>query len=119
MKHRKQEPSSRRVQAFIKPVYYEKLKSFGYIAQTIEQLMTKFWTVATILDNGKMACLICHPWHKYCPDYDQGYDVCDCKQACDFNTEYLPQTIFDTYNDFHKHFMECHNDTEIPKDFIW
>ena len=114
MKHHKQDPSSRRVQAFIKPLYYEKLKMYGYT-----DWVTKFYTVATLLDNGKLSCLLCDPWHKYCPDYDRGYDVCAFTYICDFDTEYKPKTIYDTYTDFHKHFVTCYKDNNIAKNFLW
>ena len=105
-----QEPSSRRVQAFIESLYRDRLKTHGYSKQAIEQLTGKFRRSMTLLDNGKLACLLCDPWAPYCPDYDRGLGInCQCQVNCDLKTDYCPRHIFDTFQAINDHFKDVHH----------
>jgi len=103
-----QSPSWRRVQAFILPLYISRLAHFGYSTEDIELLASKYLHEVTLLDNGELACLICNPWSPFCPDFDRGYEECECEVACDFQTKYRPTKVFQSLQAFVDHRKSKH-----------
>ena len=112
----RQLPAHRRVQAFMMPLYVNKLTKFGYSKGDRKLLCTNYIGLATLLDDGHIACMLCDPWPKYCPYYDSARDKCECVEGtCDWKTPYIPKITHDDLASFVKHFNANHGN-EPPRD---
>ena len=101
-----QHPSYRRVQAFIPISYQDRLQKY-YCDKDID-ILNKYIASATLLDDGTLACLICDPWPKYCPDYDKGIDPCQCIN-CDVKIAYEPLNVFKSVDAYDSHYKDMHH----------
>lgn len=110
----------RRVQAFILPLYEQHLIEAGFEEDDIDELIGPLRATVTYVENGKLACMLCDPWPRYCPDYDRGKEHCDCDHPCDFEDDsYKPKRTFNSLRDFWNHLFKDHNNHKLrPMDWF-
>jgi hypothetical protein len=109
----------RRVQAFIPPLYAQRLRAGGFPNDDIRYLCGSLRATASFIDNGRLACMVCDPWPSYCPYYDTAKNHCKCKHPCDFEDDsYKPKKTFDGLEAFWEHLIDDHDNME-PRPIAW
>lgn len=99
------------------PLYVDRLMHFGYRKSDRKLLCTEYIGFATVLDDGRIACMVCDTWPKYCPDYDKECIECGCHMDdCDWKKPYIPKVTYGNLTSFVEHFKTNH-ENESPRDW--